>query len=362
MRFQTSSNVFIDPQVAKSWTPGIVPREDIPNFAAFYRWSRERLAPVPGVPPERATPKWTSPYTLRSRVKGEFWYGGLLDDRFGHFLTETMTRVWWHLSNPGHSRRAVFVAVDGSYDSKNNEFTFAELRSWQRQVFEYFNIEDPLIVTSPLELESLLIPEQGALLFSDIHEPEYQSILSDHATSVLGAIKPERKLFLTRPETISGAVIGEKALAQAFERSGYEIISTEKLPFIEQLQTVRNATYIVASQGSALHLFNVLGKVPSTKVLLFQRLGDYSSSAFASTLGPYVGSLDISMPMARIRSGRSTNHDQTIVDILDVEQKTRQFDPSVSLIGFSSNKYLEEILDGIKRGMPLNKTIHINRS
>ncbi len=77
--------------------------------------------------------------------------------------------------------------------------------------------------------------------------------------------KPSRKLYLSR-RGIGGTRIltNAGAIEQMAERSGFEMVFPENLPFIEQVRMFGEASQIVGEYGSALH--NVIFAAPGVPV------------------------------------------------------------------------------------------------
>lgn len=327
----THRTAVVAPELKRGAMYGVVPYEGMPDYVPFHRWTRATLGPPPGVSMDCVTTDWKLSATHKV-VEGDYWYGGYVWNAFGHFATETISRVWWHLQNYPNAYTAVFIPSPGA----------TELRTWQREAFRYFDIEDPLLLQEPTEFENLVIPQQGGLLFSEAHEPEYQRTLHDWNLRKQGERKIGGKVFLSRLSASSANVIGEVRLAECFSKAGYKILELERLSFEEQLKAVRGATHVVGPQGSAFHVFNMLGYSPAS-VLLFQRLGESTGGGLAKTLAPYVASVSLVPSALRFSARSGSNHDVTVLDTAALVAQTRAFDPEVDLSPYLSDPVLRQI-------------------
>lgn len=324
---------------------GVVPSPDIPKYAAHRRWAKDRLAPVPGVPGESTLEMWDNPSQTK-RAQGKYWYMGLIDSHFGHFITESLSRSWWHLDNLGHGRRAVIVIQGGRRDS-HGEPQIPELKDWQSQILDYLDISDPLIVDSATEFDDLVIPEQAALLFSDVHSLKYRELLQQHARNQGISFRASEKLFIRRPATTPPVgVIGESAISPMLLSAGFQEVRPERLSIRDQLKLAARAGRVVASEGSALHLYNLLG-LSQTRVVTIQRLDTYSSSAFHATLKPYVESVTTVPPSVRFRQGGGSNKHLVIPDLAALEAALRELDPQLDWNLFDYQRMVSLIVDDL---------------
>lgn len=336
----------VHPHIATQQACGVVPAPDIPKFAAHRRWDPSRLAPVPGVPLSEHKEDWAYGGPAEA-LDGSFWYFGVMDRHFGHFVTESLSRVWWHLENPNHGRRAVVVPY-GTSGWDGTKVRLAELREWQSQLLAYFNIEDPLFVDRPVRIAKLAIPEQGAILFGDHHTPEFRAALAKHDERMNGPRTYDVKLFLRRPrDPNSGGLIGESAMSDMLREAGYLELSPETLAIDEQLRLVRRASHVISVEGSGLHLFNLLGDSPGAKVLSLRRLSEWSSQAFSRSVAPYVGSLTTVPTALRFASSFSSSRDLVVPDLRALQNALAHFDSTIEWHRYDFEELSFALLDDV---------------
>lgn len=344
--FVTRRSVRLIPHEGRRPVGGIIPDQGLPPFAYQRRWSRNRLLPFNGTREADLNTEWDVQDVKFEDLHGQYWYGGVLDDRFGHFITETASRFWWNIVHPGSGRTALFVPQGARMSSAPFRPVVRQLKNWQEDLLDYFGVDEWRIVDRPVIAQELIIPAQGSLLFSSDHYPDFTKVLWEHARNSFGASKADRRLFFSRPVAQNETVVGEEILAELFSRAGYEVVNPELLPIRDQLEMAWNATHIVGVQGSAFHLLNALGK-PAAKVLLFQRLSDFSSDAFLKTLRTSARDVSVVNVEFRFKSPVGSNYDVVFPDLSQMSRELPQFDPTLAVPIDLLNRWYASFLDRI---------------
>ncbi len=200
----------------------------------------------------------------KKSMKGKYYYMGMLNPHYGHFIQEAVTRYWLALKKPN--------LVDD-----NTKFVF--------HVFENFNIESVdylynsglgeylnilgvtrdkfVFIKEPTVFENIIIPE------SSISISDGNCYLSDEARNVWlhlnkmmaryenrKDIISNRKVYLTRKNVkrpIQGRVlVNEKELESFFVSCGFDIISPEEYSQQEIQKILSNTKTIAGNPGSGL--------------------------------------------------------------------------------------------------------------
>lgn len=249
------------------------------------------------------------------RVAGPAIYLGPLHRHFGHFATESITRVWYPLTQSAKSVRLVVMPEVDSIDERES-YTRASMPEWQRGVFDYFGLTNLHFVRRETTFEDLVIPEQAAILNSRTHSPTYLDLLTEHRERTFGTSTPQAKVYYLRPsDPRSGRVAGEPYLARFLHSCGYQVVAPEKMPIRDQLALASSAAKVIATQGSALHIFNLLGRTAARVHVLQRTLGNEIAS-FADTIGPYVRAISIHTPVTALPG----DHPETGLAIVDAAQ------------------------------------------
>ncbi|MHA7142656.1 glycosyltransferase 61 family protein [Arthrobacter sp. Sr33] len=270
-------------------------------------------------------------------------YLGPLHNHYGHFITETMTRVWYLLDGSHKDVRVVAMPEVSSVEERSN-FVFESLRSWQQEIFRFFDIDLVTFIKTRTIFENLAVPEQGGLLFSDIHKPDYLDILSAHSHRKLGERGSPVKIFYRRPlSDVGGKLAGEGYIAAFLEQFGYACIFPEMMDASDQIKLAYNASHAISIQGSALHTFNLLGRSP-VDVLIIRRSTDFAS--FLRCLKPYVRSTTIYQPDRKLSGVRPDNGlliaGKSLVDSFVL------FDKSIDAELFDYQKYFDSVAEDVQ--------------
>jgi hypothetical protein len=184
---------------------------------------------------------------------GKWLYGGRYDPRFGHFLVETIARLW-ALDHIG-------VAVEGVAFVQ----PFAEHKveapdrfiDGSRQLYDLFEeLPHPALFVKPTRFETLFVPPQGCGAGQlAVGCPEFRKFVRLHFSK---RQKPSggRRLYLSRSRLMRspGQITHEELIEDSMRGEGYEIFHPEEHSIDDQIARIRAAELIVGVEGSAFHL------------------------------------------------------------------------------------------------------------
>lgn len=185
-------------------------------------------------------------------------WGGILFDHFGHFLCESLNRLWYAVSHPEQSYPVVFVC------EKSREIS-ASIRT----LLELLGLSgDRLVLTDrPTCFSKIIIPEPSSVL-AGFYTKEF--ILPYQTIAAEIEPKPFEKVYFSRRKFRGGIKIcGEDKLENVFRSNGYRIVYPERLNLKEQIAYVKGAKEIACVMGSAAHL-SLFAK-PRTKLIVLER-------------------------------------------------------------------------------------------
>jgi hypothetical protein len=177
------------------------------------------------------------------------YLGWLLTQHYGHFLLESLTRMWFlHEIDP--ATRVVF-----------HQYSVPPQGPMQR-ILELMGIPDErrLIPKVPTRFRRIVIPEGLFELSLAAHE-RFVEPFRHAAERVAGAtpFRPSTQpVYLSRRLLPMGKreVFGEGELEDLLRENGFRIAYPEQMPFDEQIRLFNEHSDIIASAGSAAH--NVL--------------------------------------------------------------------------------------------------------
>ncbi|MEG4498443.1 glycosyltransferase 61 family protein [Microcoleus sp. F10-C6] len=233
---------------------------------------------------------WNDPYQEMPKIdkKEDFgtqipsieelvFFGGRLNDHFGHFLLESLSRLWAYEAFRQFDPYIFFYTPWGMPD-------YLEKNNYIYQVLSGFQIpHQKLIFTDrPIRLRKVIIPCQKYGRYSDIKNPE--PIFLDFLKKFqFPQVKPTGfenvdKIYVSRSKLPAnmGRIIGESLFEEYLISQGYKIFNPEKFEFFEQLTVYQNANKIIFSGGSAAHACLLLPDLQADVSVIFRWPGSNS--------------------------------------------------------------------------------------
>lgn len=180
-------------------------------------------------------------------------YGGCFVNHFGHFLLESLARLWF-----AAQKNMPIVWSSGT-----------KLNLFQEKIFDLLEIDSSrmIFLSKPTTVKCLHIPTPGFIIQNTFHR--------DHA-EFLGRFPQQsmskRKVYFTRTSFKSkiAEIAREQEMEDILRRDGWEVISPEKLDILEQLKILASAQCVAAIEGSAVHSV-VLCEKPAGRLVLLRR-------------------------------------------------------------------------------------------
>ena len=195
----------------------------------------------------------------RERLSGTHVYGGFLFAHFGHFIVESLSRLW--LSEAAGGSRVLMVPRrDG----------IRRIGGFQRTFFDLLSPRPVDLVLHAVEVERLIIPGQGFGLGKISRAtPEFRHMLRERLAH-LPADGPNR-IYISRTGLPgAGSVLNEDALERNLQRRGYAVMHPQTMGIEEQLSWFKSATHVVGVDSSAFHLLGFVAR-PDQRVAIILR-------------------------------------------------------------------------------------------
>lgn len=239
---------------------------------------------------------------------------GELHDHYGHFLTDTLARVW-DLTEADRGLKVIFAPQS----QQRLEHPLV------RELLQLFGIEPEriLVPQTPARLSRVICPLaalQQSRIYDVFAEPFRQ--VAKRALAA-GAEPPGRPVYLTRSGLGEALrrLVNEEALEARLEREGYAIVHPERLSIPEQIALFNGEHPVVTPFGSAMHtvLFRIrddgqrLGalfpeKVPPRFAMVDALKGSRASyvmcMSLQSNLDQPVWSIDVDAAMDGLKQAR----------------------------------------------------------
>ena len=247
----------------------------IPSSGFFEHWAYdENLNPIAianhykpvlrGYKDHHLLPKYPFSNFNCETLNGYFYYMGMLNLHYGHFIQESLTRFWLALEKPnlvgGNTKFVFHVMKNFNHNDKMKLFN-SNLKQFLTALG--LNENNILLIQKPIVLENVIVPE------SSIGISDGNCYLSDNAKSVWNYLNEKmstvgyesinnvsNKIYLSRKKVknpIQGRVlVNESELESSLVELGFDIICPEDYDQ-NQMQAILNQTkVIVGAPGSGL--------------------------------------------------------------------------------------------------------------
>lgn len=229
--------------------------QDVPDAAVWRGHRRITLQPAQ---PEKA-----------DLLTGPWLWGGLLYGHFGHFLCESITRLWplSHIDRmPVRPQGVLFIP---RFDTDQRSIT-----AWHRDFVQLMGSDLPLrLVTQPTGVDQLIVPSQGFGLGPMAGgTPRFrQAIARSFAKDI--APKGPKKLYISRSKIgpRRGGLLFESLLETCLAAQGYDIFHPQDHDLHTQIARYKAARHILAAEGSALHLLGLVATARQTIGIVLRR-------------------------------------------------------------------------------------------
>lgn len=202
-----------------------------------------------------------------SELDEEVVYLGWLINQYGHFLLESLGRVW-ALNNIDPSVRVVFhastVAIPKTLPSKKSNWIWETLKAFGIELDRILVLEEPTRFARILVPDPLYEPLSWA--FQCAADP-FRGVAKKVLDGKLAQMRSE-PLFISRSRLASSQrrIVGEYELEIALRRNGFRIVYPEAMSLEEQIITINQHSDIFAGDGTAAH--NVLFALCSPRLHL----------------------------------------------------------------------------------------------
>lgn len=181
-------------------------------------------------------------------------FAGHLSYHFGHFILESLSRLWFAAKHP---ERPIVWAC-------RPEPVSPTWHGWQRQVLNVLGLRNEvLLLTEPTRFRSVDIPEPGYRV-KDFFSGQHARFLATYPARLRD---PDLRVWLSRSGSESEyRSLHAARLEEQLTEHGWTIVQPETLPISEQLELLATAGRVAGEQGSAFHLVMLLADVSGMEV------------------------------------------------------------------------------------------------
>lgn len=203
---------------------------------------------------------------VEQRLEGSYAYLGLMRGHFGHFLLESLCRLWY-LLKPDPGVRLLF----------HGEHGLEQMPSFVRHIFDLLEIDADrvTVVDRVAAIEHLLIPDSSFEIrwkARAAHAASFAELFDRNLKRCGHEATPERVYLTRRSLDVSDEasarkqVMNEARVERMFAKRGFEVVAPEKLPFPYQIALAGQARHLAGLKGSALHM-SLFGQQPDLRLI-----------------------------------------------------------------------------------------------
>ncbi len=199
-----------------------------------------------------------------AHLPGRWLWGGVLWRHFGHFIVESTGRLW--------GLDAVDGPVDGVLFMPKSPKNGTELAGFQSDFLTQAGAT-PKVLIEPTRVDELLVPGQGLGIGRIvIGTNACKSFFNDRFAPDIKPDGPE-KLYVSRSAIgpTKGALICETQFEHNLAEQGYETFHPQQNDIATQIARYRAARHVIASEGSAIHMFGLVARPEQKLAVIIRR-------------------------------------------------------------------------------------------
>jgi hypothetical protein len=200
------------------------------------------------------------------KIEGRWLWAGPLFGHFGHFLTESTSRLW--------ALNVFRRNLDGVLFMQKRPNGDPNLRPFQRALLDLFGVDVPVrIVDEHIRVDRLIVPGQGfGLGLISAGTPEMRDFVHQCFAKNVAPEGPER-LYISRSGLGEAAsmILCETQIESCLSAAGYHIFHPQDHSLEVQIAHFRAARDIIVADGSAAHLLGFVARPDQRIAYLLRR-------------------------------------------------------------------------------------------
>lgn len=188
-------------------------------------------------------------------------FADLHNPSFGHFLTESLSRLWYAKEHP----ELPLVFIHGK-----------KLEAYQEELLRLVGIEnEKIFVTEPTIFKEVVFPFPGLGLGDYLvkQHADFLGFFENKKNKTLISGRKLKKIFLSRTQLngTRGKSDSDNFIDKLMNDAGFDIFYPEQHSILEQLEEMSQAAIVVGVEGSAMHLPLLMKDKVTTKFIAIAR-------------------------------------------------------------------------------------------
>lgn len=189
---------------------------------------------------------------------------GYLINHWGHFLTETVPRLWYVLENDKSIDKYVFFIEEGIERVPVGNF---------KELLQLLGIYEKIqVINKPTRYKNVIVP-QLSYKRREYYSQQFKDIFCKVCNSITvdSTWRKHRKIYFSRSQCAGAGKkeFGHDCLENFFVKNGYKIIYPEQVSLSEFIYIMRNADKIATVCGTLQH--NILFAQDNKNVTILER-------------------------------------------------------------------------------------------
>ena len=208
-------------------------------------------------------------------------YCGRMIGHWGHFLLETLSRLWFFLEHDAPSYVYVLVVNEDTKPPVTDNFKafFKLLGIWDRIIF----------LNHSTQYKRVIVPERSFQYRRFFHR-KYMSIFDrviSNADRTFKMSNPMKRIFLSRSAfpKAQQSEVGLSMLDDYFMRNGYQVLHPERMPLAEFILRMQAADCCAAESGTLAHNYLFCKNAQDTIVIERQTTVNDAQTSIARLRG-----------------------------------------------------------------------------
>ena len=239
-------------------------------------------------------------------------FAGYNFSHFGHFLIESLARLWYLDAFPDDKAKIVWAKIGRANGAPN-------LLPWQLAILEILRIENEVeMIDRPVEYSEVVVPWPAAEV-PNVLDPKMARFFE--RSGIVHTPTPGRKIWLSRSKLEGkGTTRGIEAAEAKLEKGGWTIVHPQELPIHEQLDLLAKAERVAGEEGSALHLLLFIAGAQEMRVDILPRAERLSENFWqiARAKGLQQHEIETGRPKMKFLPGRKADKSyRTLRPLLD---------------------------------------------
>mgnify|MGYP005806565481 CR=1 FL=1 len=216
-------------------------------------------------------------------------FGGYLFSAYGHFLAESIHRLWPLFDDDQFCDLPVIFQSFPRYKERLDK-----LLPFMEDILAYLKIDASriVLVNEPVFVQELLVPTQVKWL----KDPEVNRAYVKRFEAFSRNIKTtsEKKVYVSRNGYMySGSYLGESLVEKMLEDMDIKVIRPEEWKIKELMGLYKSAAKIAMVEGSALHAAEISGGIDARLLMISRRELPNLDKQFGYAFAQFSGGCDI---------------------------------------------------------------------